>query len=58
MFPDDSILNKMAQQSVELELESTSELAVVVEGYDSADIIVVDDDSKSTMWILWRVWHV
>ncbi|XP_064407551.1 uncharacterized protein LOC135352313 [Halichondria panicea] len=44
MFPDDSILNKMAQQSVELELESTSELAVVVEGYDSADIIVVDDD--------------
>ncbi len=49
MFPDDSILNKMAQQSVELELESTSELAVVVEGYDSADIIVVDDDSKSTM---------
>ncbi len=48
MFPGDDILNDMEKMNVELVLESDSDLVTIVDGYGTANVIVVDDDSKST----------
>ena len=48
MFPGDDILNDMEKMSVELVLESDSNLVTIMDRYSTANVIVVDDDSKST----------
>ena len=44
--PEDDILNEMAQRSLDVHLQSSDTLAVVLEEGGRADIIVVDDESK------------
>ncbi|XP_064385332.1 uncharacterized protein LOC135334155 isoform X5 [Halichondria panicea] len=44
MFPGDDILNDMEKMNVELVLESDSDLVTIVDGYGTANVIVVDDD--------------
>ena len=48
MFPNDDILNEIAENRVNMVLEVGSQATVVLEGYDSAVVIVIDDDSKSS----------
>ena len=48
MFPDDDILNEIAENRVIMILQADIQSAVIVDGYDSAVVIVIDDDSKSS----------
>ncbi len=51
-FPDDEILNEIAENRVIIVLQANTQSAVIVDGYDSAVVIVIDDDSKSSELVL------